>query len=139
MPSAAPLLSAPWAITRPCSLHRGRTSVPSVQHYLGRRCRVWKDVGAALLSRTGASPTDTEFPLPIEWVSKCGFPPSSDWLEEANPSYCGSLSYCRHQKSICCEAQAASVNVRSPHFPWWLLQVRAGFFNTTQIRWDIVR
>ena len=50
-------------------------SVPSVQHRLRRCHRMWKDAHAALLSRTGASLTVTEFTLlPIKWVSKCGFP-----------------------------------------------------------------
>ena len=76
---ACPLLSAPWAIFRPCSPLRRKTSLfprfSAISADAAGCGRTRVPLCCALLSRTGESLTVAEFPLLlIEWVSRYGFP-----------------------------------------------------------------
>ena len=76
---ACPVSSAPWAISHPCSPLRRKTSVfplfSTISAVAAGCGRMHAPPCCALLSRTAVSLTVAEFPLlPIEWVSKCGFP-----------------------------------------------------------------
>ena len=71
-------------------------SVPSVQHHLGRCRRVWKDARATLLLSAEQNRRIVDHrrvPAPAYRVGQQVWLSSSDWLEETNPSLCGSLPY----------------------------------------------